>query len=148
MVCHGDQGQGLAKFRSSYPKEDQNCSNSRCHGGPRPGAGFSFPDAPAIIGPETLTDIKTAAQLYDFISTRMPYQSPGILSKDDYWNLVAYLLRQNHILSDGAQVSAANASSIELHPQSPNGMIGAVVVGALLLLGMGAVIARKVRQRA
>ena len=146
MVCHGDQGQGLAKFRSSYPKQDQDCSNSRCHGGPRPGAGFSFPDAPAIIGPGTLTDIKTAAQLYDFISTRMPYQSPGILSKGDYWSLVAYLLRQNHLASDSAQISAANAGSIELHPQSPNAVV--IGLGIVLVLVIGALIARKVRPRA
>ena len=145
MVCHGDQGQGLAKFRSSYPKQDQDCSNSRCHGGPRPGAGFSFPDAPAIIGPGTLTDFKTAAQLYDFVSTRMPYQAPGVLSKNDYWDLVAYLLRQNHIVPDGAQISAANASSIELRSQSPNG----VVIGLLVvsLLASSALLVRRFRQR-
>ena len=146
MVCHGDQGQGLAKFRFSYPKEDQNCSNSKCHGGPRPGAGFSFPDAPAIIGPGTLTDFKTAAQLYDFVSTRMPYQAPGVLSSDDYWNLVAYLLRQNHRVSDSAQISAANAGSIELHPQSPNGVV--IGLSVVLLLVIGALLVRRVRQRA
>lgn len=146
MVCHGDQGQGLAKFRPSYPKDDQNCSNSKCHGGPRPGAGFSFPDAPAIIGPGTLTDFKTAAQLYDFVNTRMPYQSPGVLSKEDYWNLVAYLLRQNGVLPDGAQVSAENAGSIELHPSSANLFVVGLISAPLLAIG--AVLIRKARQRA
>jgi mono/diheme cytochrome c family protein len=145
MVCHGDQGQGLAKFRSSYPKQDQNCSNSRCHGGPRPGAGFSFPDAPAIIGPGTLSDFKTAAQLYAFVSTRMPYQASGVLSKNDYWDVVAYLLRQNHIVPDGAQVSAANANSIELHSQSPNAVVIGVI--AISLLAISALLVRRFRQR-
>lgn len=146
MVCHGDQGQGLAKFRFSYPKEDQNCSNSKCHGGPRPGAGFSFPDAPAIIGPGTLSDFRTAAQLYNFVSTRMPYQVPGTLSRDDYWNLVAYLLRQNGILPDGALLSADNAGSIELHPQSPS-WLGVGLI-SLSLLTLGLMLVRKLRQRA
>lgn len=139
MVCHGDQGQGLAKFRYSYPKVDQNCATSKCHGGPNPGAGFSFPDAPAIMGPGTLTQFKTAADLFAFISTRMPRQVPGTLSTEEYWNLVAFLLSQRGALPKGAQLNATNAASIPVDssPVAPIGL-GVAAAGIIALLALGA----------
>jgi cytochrome c len=129
MVCHGDQGQGLAKFRFSYPKQDQNCSSQKCHGGPDSGAGFSFPDAPAIMGPGTLTRFQTAQDLFNFISTQMPYQSPGILPAGDYWALVTFLLHKHAI--DVPQLDAQNAASVHLYP-SPS------LLDVVPYLGLGA----------
>ncbi len=135
MVCHGNLGQGLALFRSYYPKQDQDCASPKCHGGPHPGAGFSFPDAPAIIGPNTLTQFKTAADLYAFISTRMPYQTPGILSSEEYWGLVAYLLRQHQVLPAHIQLDASDAGLVPINPNStPAFSAPAIVAIALLML--------------
>jgi cytochrome c len=133
MVCHGDQGQGLAQFRFSYPKVDQKCATSKCHGGPNPGAGFSFPDAPAIMGPGTLVEFKTAAELYSFVSTKMPYQAPGTLSQDEYWNLVTYLLRQRKALPDGIHLNAANANAVFVNA-SPIEWIYPTVIGLAVLI--------------
>ena len=116
MVCHGDQGQGLALFRSYYPKADQNCAASKCHGGPNPGAGFSFPDAPPIIGPGTLSRFVTAADLDAFIRMRMPYQAPGTLSTDEYWALAAFLLQRRGALVSGTWLNATTAPSLRVTP--------------------------------
>ncbi len=97
MVCHGAQGQGLTKFRSSFPPRDQNCRAHGCHDDPRVGAGFTFPDAPPIMGPGTLTGFHAAQDLYNFVSTRMPYQAPGTLASADYWAVVAYLLKKHDV---------------------------------------------------
>lgn len=133
MVCHGDRGQGLAVFRYSYPKNDQNCSSPKCHGGPLPPAGFGFPDAPAIMGDGTLAQFQTAEQLYAFVSTRMPYQSPGILSGEEYWNLVAYLLKEHNALPSGTTVNAADAGAIPVHPQLRPDLAPVAAAGALVL---------------
>lgn len=119
MVCHGDQGQGLAKFRAAYPPADQNCSTRKCHAGPLSPAGFSFPDAPAIIGAGTLAQFRTAADLHDFIHSRMPYQTPGNLSDDEYWSLTAFLLQKH-----GVNVEQLDASSAPfVRVQAPSALL-------------------------
>ena len=138
MVCHGDRGQGLALFRAAYPPQDQNCC--QCHGGPQSLAGFAFPDAPAIIGPNTLTRFENAADLYDYLSTRMPYHDPGALSSAEYWNLVAYLLKQRGAVPGDVHVNASNARFVPVHPRPVPQfywLVGAAMV--LVLLGLGLV---------
>ncbi len=141
MVCHGDQGQGLAKFRSSYPPQEQNCSAHGCHNDPRAGAGFTFPDAPPIMGPGTLARFHTAQDLYDFVSTRMPYQVPGTMSSDDYWAVVAYLLQKHDVTVN--DLSAQNAHTVYLQgaPASSNlepiigiGLLAACAGGFAILM--------------
>lgn len=44
----------------------------------------------------------------------MPYQEPGVLNERDYWDLTAYLLRENGIPLPGAPLGAGNASEIRL----------------------------------
>lgn len=135
MVCHGDRGQGLASFRAMYPKGDQNCGSPKCHGGPNPPAGFGFPDAPAIIGGGTLARFGTAADLYGFVSTRMPFQAPGILTSDEYWDVVAFLLRQNGTLPDGTKVNPTDARSIPVHPTTWSPGVLAAAGGTLFIVG-------------
>lgn len=139
MVCHGDHGQGLALFRSYYPKQDQDCTNHRCHAGPGSLAGFTFPDAPAIMGPNTLTGFKTAADLFAFISKQMPRQVPASLSSDEYWNLTAYLLKQRKALPDGIELNATTAASILVNPSPalPLAIIVGLGLGIVVLIGLG-----------
>ena len=134
MVCHGDQGQGLAKFRANYPKDDQNCTNHRCHAGPNSLAGFTFPDAPAIMGPDTLTGFVTADDLFKYISTRMPRQDPGVLSTEEYWNLTAYLIKQHGALPEGIDLNVGNARSVPVNPRSEQSQSGWLVAGASVVV--------------
>ncbi|MCL4394679.1 MAG: hypothetical protein M1482_07735 [Chloroflexi bacterium] len=141
MVCHGDRGQGLAIFRYSYPKADQNCSSSKCHGGPNPGAGFSFPDAPAIMGPGTLARFDTAADLYAFVSAKMPYQAPGALPSEQYWALVAYLLKQHNALPPTIVIGPSNADSVPLvRASTPPLQLAALGLGAAGLTALVALV--------
>ena len=94
MVCHGDQGQGLEEWRKLLPEEDQNCWQSRCHAANHPPDGFQLPRyAPPVIGPGTLARFQTAAELYEYVETDMPWQAPGILASEEYWQITAYLLQ-------------------------------------------------------
>jgi cytochrome c len=120
ITCHGDRGQGLTpEWRLTWDPDHQNCGQPNCHGLNHPPEGFYLPNmyAPAIIGSGTLEGFQTAQNLFGFISMRMPFQAPGVLSREDYWALTAFLLRQNGITLPGAEVGESNASTILLHPR-------------------------------
>lgn len=121
MACHGDKGQGLTvEWRAQWDVEHQDCARSTCHGARHPPEGFTFPKnfAPALVGPTALTRFENAQMLFDFISARMPYQAPGTMTRDEYWALVAYLMRQRGV--DIANVNAENAAWIALQPAREN----------------------------
>jgi hypothetical protein len=104
MVCHGDRGQGLTdEWRNVLPPPDNNCWQSRCHAANHPVGGFVFPhQVPAVTGAGFLASFKNAAALHDFIQSKMPWQAPGSLKPDEYWDLTAFLMRLN-----GANLGAA-----------------------------------------
>lgn len=95
--CHGDRGQGLTdEFRATWAPQDQNCWQSKCHAPNHPPEGFDLPRfVPAIIGPNTLTRFESAADLLAFIGANMPWHNPGSLINEEYWQLTAYILREN-----------------------------------------------------
>ncbi len=97
MPCHGDRGQGLtAEFRQLYPTEEQNCWASGCHGERPYEGGFTLPDhIPALIGEGALQRFETVDALDGFIRAAMPRQAPGNLSRTQYDQVIAFLLRAN-----------------------------------------------------
>lgn len=115
MPCHGDVGQGLTdEFRDTYPPEDNNCWGRGCHGRNPYEGGFTLPTTvPPLIGPGSLTKFATVANLYGFIQAAMPFEDPGVLTEDEYWQVTAFILRENEITYDG-QLSAFNADQILL----------------------------------
>lgn len=135
MACHGDKGQGLTtEWRAQWDVEHQNCARSGCHGPRHAPEGFSFPKnfAPAIVGVNTLTRYENAQTLYDFVSARMPYQAPGSLDKDEYWQLVAYLVRQRGVKV--RVVDEKNAAGVRLNKPQESGVPILVVVGGGVIL--------------
>ncbi len=42
----------------------------------------------------------------------MPFQAPGSLSDEIYWQLTAYLVRENGFNPDGFELSQMTASSV------------------------------------
>jgi hypothetical protein len=140
MACHGDAGQGLTmQWRAQWDVEHQDCARSTCHGARHPPEGFAFPKnfAPALVGANTLTRFENAQALYDFIRARMPYQAPGSLTADEYWQLVAFLVRKRGVSI--ARVDATNAARVRLNPlpnasdlcwgEGIGGIIGVMGVG-------------------
>jgi cytochrome c len=117
MACHGDRGQGLTEeWRAAWNPVDQNCWQSKCHATNHPEEGFKLPrQIPPVVGRETLTRFQTAADLYTFISTKMPWQAPGLFDETQYWQLTAYLLRANDLLpGDDISLNQDNAAQIQL----------------------------------
>lgn len=99
MVCHGDRGQGLTpEWRSVLDPEDRNCWQARCHGPSHPPYGFQIPKtAPMIIGTGALTGYKTVGELFQAVSTRMPWSYPGLFDDSVYWEITAYLADANSV---------------------------------------------------
>jgi hypothetical protein len=116
MVCHGDRGQGLTEeWRAVAGQEDMNCWQSRCHASNHPPEGFVLPAyAPSIIGTGSLSRFNTAADLHTFILERMPWQAPGVLDEETYWQLTAFLLRANDFNLGSELLSLQNAAQVQL----------------------------------
>lgn len=121
MTCHGDRGQGLTQeWRDRIGAPDSNCWSSHCHASNRTGSNFSFPkNVPALVGPGILAGFTNAKNLHDFIRARMPYQAPGSLSSDQYWQLTAYLVRANGYSLSTQPLDAARAARLVFTDAAP-----------------------------
>jgi S-disulfanyl-L-cysteine oxidoreductase SoxD len=85
-----------------------NCTG--CHGAH--GEGIT---APAIIGAgANLGKYNTAAALFSFVSTAMPLNAPGSLSRQDYLNVLCYLLVQNNYAFPTTKFNEADLNGIQL----------------------------------
>lgn len=118
--CHGDRGQGLA-------------------GGPAimgPGALPEFPDEatasgnpqlsnPGQVQTQKLTQVtgaasrdpfETAADVYGYISTRMPLPShrAGSLAPEEYWKILDFMMISHGAAVPEGGVNQGNAASIQL----------------------------------
>ena len=115
MVCHGDRGQGLTdEWRNVLPPPDNNCWQSRCHAANHPVGGFVFPHlVPAVTGAGFLVSFGNAGKLHDFIQSKMPWQAPGSLKQDEYWDLTAFLMRLNGYNPGAAVLDAQSAGQID-----------------------------------
>jgi cytochrome c len=115
LPCHGDKGQGLTdEFRETYPPEDNNCWARGCHGNDPYENGFTLPTTvPSLIGSNALTKFPKVSNLYGFIQAAMPFEYPGTLTEEEYWQITLFLLRENGIEYSG-ESDASNADQILL----------------------------------
>ena len=159
-ACHGDRAQGLTdEFRQQYPSEDQNCWKSHCHGNVTYENGFKIPTAvPQLVGPGSLAKFPNAASLYGFIRAAMPFQKPNSLTEEQYYQIVAFLLRQNALIDGQVEVNASNATNIIVSRVTPvstpqqaevqqksGSLIWVVLIGALGLFVLLIFILKKSR---
>jgi hypothetical protein len=116
MACHGDVGQGLLdEWREAWGPEEMNCWQSKCHGTSHPPNGFELIRyAPPVIREGALLRFETAQDYFDYISIEMPWWRPGYLEEDIYWNLTAYMLRENGVEFIG-DITPENASSLYIN---------------------------------
>jgi cytochrome c len=119
--CHGDKAQGLTdEFREQYPEEDRNCWNSHCHGDITYENGFKIPTmVPALVGSGSLAKFPNAANLYGYIHAAMPFQKPNSLTDEEYYQIVAFLLRENGLIDPQTEVNASNAAQIVVSHATP-----------------------------
>lgn len=144
-ACHGDKAQGLTdEFRQLYPEEDRNCWNSHCHGDVTYENGFKIPTVvPQLVGSGSLAKFPTAANLYGYIHATMPFQAPQSLTDEEYYQIVAFLLRENGLINGQTEVNASNASQIAVGlatPQQSDVPGGGALAGSLILIGFVSVL--------
>jgi hypothetical protein len=169
LPCHGDRGQGLTdEFRQLYPPDHQNCWASGCHGErPYPNGWTLPPQVPALIGAGALVDFPNAAALHAFVRAAMPFEAPGSLDADTYWDVVAFLAEKNGGLPDGQVLNPGEAAAVPITgspaaaatpavatrpalPESPSPAHAPAAFWATVLLGLlvGAVfLARDLRRQ-
>jgi len=119
MACHGDKGQGLTEeWRNVLDPADRNCWQSKCHAANHPPEGFVLPKyVPPAVGPGLLSEYGTALNLHDFLKARMPWQAPGRLSEEEYWQLTAFLIRQNGLDPGDMPLDPQSAKLLSLKPE-------------------------------
>lgn len=155
MVCHGDRGQGLTdEWRNVLQPPDNDCWRSRCHAPNHPPGGFVFPhEVPAVMGAGFLQGFGNALNLHNFIETKMPWQAPGSLKPEEYWQLTAYLLELNGVRLPSRTLDAQTAVKIDFsgNPPKPSGpapwQIGLAAAAVLLVAaGVGYFVMRRRRK--
>jgi mono/diheme cytochrome c family protein len=82
---------------------------AKCHGGNGEGA-----IGRTLVAPwDPLAGYRTADELYVFVSRVMPFDDPGSLKAQEYWDVIAFLLNANGVLPRGTQVTPDNAGGIK-----------------------------------
>jgi cytochrome c len=116
MACHGDRGQGLTdEWRAAWAPGDQNCWQAKCHAANHPPQGFELVRyVPPLVGKGVLTRFQNAAILQAYISSQMPWESPGRLTEEEYWQVTAFLLRANGLKQAQLSLGPENAASVSL----------------------------------
>lgn len=84
-------------------------SCAKCHGDQGQGG-----TGPVVIGGNRrIASYETTTRLYDYVSRTMPFDAPGTLAEDDYWNVIAFLLDENDLLPAGTSLGP-DADPVEL----------------------------------
>jgi cytochrome c len=55
-----------------------------------------------------------ATTLFDYVDRAMPYQAPGSLSADEVYAVTAYLLFENGIIADDAEMNAETLPKVAM----------------------------------
>jgi alcohol dehydrogenase (cytochrome c) len=87
-------------------------SCATCHG-----AQLQGQSGPSLTGPRfaaTLQSYGTGQAMFDFISKQMPLNAPGSLTPAQYYDVSAYLLKQNGYPSGSQTLDATNIGSVNL----------------------------------
>jgi mono/diheme cytochrome c family protein len=116
-ACGGNGGNGDGDGGAPASQEDQIAAGgevyaadcAQCHGDQGEGG-----TGPVLIGGnKRIASYESTTRLYDYVSRTMPFDSPGSLSEQQYWDVIAYLLDENQLLPEGT-VLGPDTESIEL----------------------------------
>ena len=100
-ACHGAEGQGLEPLYPLLISRDPRAE------------GFDFASDPKI--PRSIGNYWShATTLYDYIRRAMPLYTPGSLSADETYAVVAYLLAANKVIPDTATLDAAALRAVQM----------------------------------
>lgn len=131
-ACHGDRRQGLTdEWRATWSPDTQNCWQSKCHAGNHPPEGFDLPRyVPPLGGPDALARFETAFDLQEYIHNNMPWHNPGSLTTEQYWQVTAFLIREQGIAPMTAPIDRERAMTLRLHGDAPAATPGETPVAA------------------
>lgn len=93
----GDGGSGTPESQADQiaaGREVYTAECAQCHG--QDGEGGTGPLL--IGGNKRIASYQTTKRLYDYVSTTMPFDEPGSLTPEQYWNVIGYLLDANELL--------------------------------------------------
>jgi cytochrome c len=118
MACHGEQGQGLTpEWVESWDLGEQTCWSSKCHAANHPPEGFVLPKyIPPVVGSVVTARFATVLDLHDYVKKNMPWQAPGSLTDEEYWQLTAYLARWNGVDPGAQALDPQLAASLRFQP--------------------------------
>lgn len=121
MVCHGNVGQGLTpEWVAVIDMGALSCWKSKCHGPAHPADGFALPKVvPAVKSPAIQASFQNAQSLHDFLQQKMPWQAPGSLKDEEYWQLTAFLLRMNGMDPGYRTLDVKTAAAFSLQSPPP-----------------------------
>ncbi len=118
--CHGDRGQGLVHAPAiigsgalaEYPAEATSASNPQLS---NPGQ-VRTQKLTQVTGAASRAPFRTAADVYQYISTRMPMpaKDAGSLTEQEYWAILSYMLVSHGVQMPEGGVNQANAASVKL----------------------------------
>jgi cytochrome c len=92
----------------------QNCG--RCHGADLSG---TFETPPLVGRFMPYWSGSTLDALFDYVSTAMPLDHPGMLGAGANADIVAFLLKSNEIPSGSKELATANLKTIHFDPAKP-----------------------------
>ena len=99
--CHGDKGQGMAPAYPALVGRDP------------AGEKFEFANDPKIV--KTIGNYwPSATSLFDYVRRAMPHLTPGSLTNDEVYALVAYLLAANQIIPQTAVLDSAQLMQVRM----------------------------------
>ena len=75
-------------------------------------------DAPLLLQPDSLRRFPHAAAAFKFVSESMPSETPGSLTQEEYWDVIAFLLANNGIGERDAPLGPDTAAAIPTRAQS------------------------------
>jgi cytochrome c len=71
-------------------------SCAKCHGAQGEGG-----TGPLVIGgSKRIASYGDTDRLYDYVSRTMPFDTPGSLTADEYWQVISFLLEENGLLPE------------------------------------------------
>ncbi len=80
---------------------------------------------PPLTGPQFVAWLQftkiTGADLFGFISSQMPYDAPGSLTKSDYEDAFAYILQVNHYPPGSTPLAAGSVACVQMLPYPKQG---------------------------
>ncbi len=97
--CHGAQGEGIRPAPALV--------------GRTPDAGYAFANDPKAV--RTIGNYwPYATTLYDYIHRAMPMTTPGTLTPDQTYSVVAWLLHKNGIIADSVVMNAQTLTAVRM----------------------------------